>query len=272
VNRYLQLTAGLRFERFDLRFHNNRTAENLRRPDNLLSPRAGIVFKPAAALSLYTSYGVSRLPSSGDQFSSLTTITQQVKPETFTNYEAGIKWDVRADLSITAAVFRLNRTNTRSTDPNDPTRIVQTGSQRTNGFEVGWNGRVTRAWRVAGGYSWQNAFVTSATVSARAGAQVAQTPHHTFSFWNNYQLTSRLGAGLGLLNRTDMWAAIDNTVTLPGYVRADAAAFYALGEHARLQVNCENLLGRRYFINADGNNNISFGAPRTLRAGLIFRF
>ena len=33
--------------------------------------------------------------------------------------------------------YRLNRTNTRSTDPNDPTRIVQTGSQRTNGYELG---------------------------------------------------------------------------------------------------------------------------------------
>ena len=44
-------------------------------------------------------------------------------------------------------------------DPNDPTSIVQTGSQRTNGFEIGLNGNVTRA-EVTGGYAYQDAFIT----------------------------------------------------------------------------------------------------------------
>src|SRR6185503_10234148 len=106
---------------------------------------------------------------------------------------------------------------TRSTDPNDPTRIVQTGSQRTKGYEVGVNGRVTQSWRMAGGYAYQDAFVTSATAAARAGAEVAQVPRHTFSLWNNYQLHPRVGAGLGIIHRADMFAAIDDTVVLPGY-------------------------------------------------------
>src|SRR5207253_6073196 len=135
------------------------------------------------------------------------------------------------------AVYRLDRTNTRSTDPNDPTRIVQTGSQRTNGVEIGANGSITRAWKIAGGYAHQDAFVTSATTAARAGAQVAQVPHNTFSLWNNYQVLPRLGVGLGVLNRTDMYAAIDNTVVLPGYTRADAAVFFSVTEKIRLQAN-----------------------------------
>src|SRR5262249_56200572 len=129
------------------------------------------------------------------QLYSLTTITQQVKPEKFNNYEAGVKWDVNRFLALTTAVFRLDRTNTRSIDPNDPTRIVQTGSQRTNGFEFGLSGSVTRDWGIAGGYAYQDSFVTGATTAARAGAQVAQVPHHNFSLWNNYQIISRLGAG-----------------------------------------------------------------------------
>ena len=187
LSRHVQVVAGLRFDHFDLQYHNNRNGDTLARPDNLVSPRAGLVFKPVAPLSLYGSYSVSYLPSSGDQFSSLTTITQQVEPEKFNNYEVGAKWDVRPDLSLTTAVYRLDRTNTRSTDPNDPTRIVQTGSQRTNGYELGANGHLTPAWSVAGGYAYQDAFVTSATTAARAGAQVAQVPHHTLSLWNNYQ-------------------------------------------------------------------------------------
>lgn len=272
ISRFVQVVAGMRFDRFDLQYHNNRNGENLRRVDNLVSPRVGVIFKPVIPLSIYGNYSVSHLPSSGDQFSSLTTITQQVKPEKFNNYEFGVKWDIRRSLAFTTAVYRLDRKNTRATDPNDPTRIVQTGSQRTNGYEIGLNGVITRAWRLAGGYAYQDAFITSATTAARAGAQVAQVPHHSFSLWNNYQISSRLAAGLGVINREDMFAAVDNTVTLSGYVRADAAVYFALTERLRLQANIENLFDRKYYINADGNNNITPGSSRAIRVALTARF
>jgi catecholate siderophore receptor len=134
------------------------------------------------------------------------------------------------------------------------------------------NGSITRAWRIAGGYAYQDAFITSATTTARTGAQVAQVPHHNFSLWNNYQILSRLGAGLGLIHRSDMFAAVDNTVILPGYTRADAAVFISLTERVRLQANVENLFDKKYYINADGNNNISPGASRAVRVGLTARF
>jgi len=272
VSRRVQAVAGLRFDRFDLQYHNNRNSEDLRRVDNFVSPRVGVIFKPVTPLSIYGNYSVSYLPSSGDQFSSLTAITQQVKPEKFNNYEVGVKWDIRRSLAFTTAAYRLDRTNTRAIDPNDPTRIVQTGSQRNNGYEIGLNGGITRAWRLAGGYAYQHAFITSPTTAARAGAQVAQVPHHSFSLWNNYQISSKLAGGLGVIHRSDMFAAVDDTVTLPGYVRADAAVYFALTERLRLQANVENLFDRRYYINADGNNNISPGSTRAFRVALTARF
>jgi len=272
LSQHVQVVGGLRFDRFDLTYHNNRNGDTLSRPDNLVSPRAGIIFKPIGAASIYGSYGVSYLPSSGDQFSSLTTITEQVKPEQFENYEIGAKWDARPNLSVTTALYRLNRTNTRSTDPNDPTRIVQTGSQRTNGYELGVNGHVNGAWTIAGGYAYQNALVTSATTAAPAGAQVGQVPHHTVSLWNNYRVHPRVSTALGLLYRSDMFATIDNSVTLPGYARVDAAAFVTLTRQLRLQLNVENVFDKTYFINADSNTNISPGFPRAVRMGLAANF
>lgn len=271
-SRYIQVIAGIRFDYFDLQFHNNRTGANLRRIDRLVSPRVGIVYKPVEPLSIYGNYSVSYLPSSGDQFSSLTSITQQVKPEKFNNYELGAKWDLRRSLSLTVAAYRLDRTNTRAVDPNDPTRILQTGSQRTNGYEISLTGSVTRKWRIAGGYANQDAFITRATTAAPAGAQVAQVPHHTFSLWNSYQLLPKLGVGLGIVQRSDMYAAIDNSVRLPGYTKADVVVYYSLSEKWRLQANMENLFNQKYYINADGNNNISPGRPRGLRVGLTTRF
>lgn len=272
VSRHVQVIAGVRYDYFDLKYHNNRNGDNLGRIDNLVSPRLGLVVKPVTELSLYGSYSVSYLPSAGDQFSSLTNITQQVKPEKFTNYEFGVKWDVRRFLSLTTAVYQLNRTNTRSTDPNDLSRIIQTGSQRTNGLEIGVNGNITRTWSVAGGYAYQDAFITSATTAAIAGKKAGQVPHHTFSLWNKYQIIPKLSAGLGIIRRSDMFATVDNSVVLPGYTRADAAIFYSFDEHWRLQANFENLFNQRYYVNADSNTNISPGAPRGARVGLTARF
>lgn len=272
LSRFVQLIGGVRFDRFNLKFHNNRNNDNRQRQDNIVSPRAGVVVKPITALSLYANYSVAYLPSSGDQFGSLDATTETLKPEKFTNYEAGIKWDVRRYLSITSAVYRLNRTNTRSVDPNNPSVILQTGSQRTNGFEWGVNGSLTRAWNVAGGYAYQDAFISSPTSTARLGAQIALVPHHTFSLWNNYRILPRLSAGLGIIHQADMWAGVDNTVRIPSFTRADAALYYSLTEKLRLQANVENLTDNNYFVSAHSNNNITPGFARALRIGLTARF
>jgi catecholate siderophore receptor len=272
LSSHLQLVGGLRFDRFDLTYHNNRNGDTIGRVDDPVSPRAGLIYKPVEPVSVYGSYTVSYLPSSGDQFSSLTVVTEQLEPEKFDSYELGVKWDVHSGLAVTGAVYRLDRTNTRSTDPNDPTRIVQTGSQRTNGVELGVTGRVTRSWRIAGGYAYQDAYVTSATAAASEGARVAQVPRHTLSLWNHYQVLPRLGAALGVIYRTDMFAAIDDTVTLPGFTRVDLAAYYAITRDVRVQANLENALDRKYWLNADSNTNLSPGFPRTLRVALTAGF
>lgn len=268
----IQLLGGLRFDRFDLRYHSNRSGETRARADHLVSPRAAITFKPVIPLSIYGSYSVSYLPGSGDQFASLTSVTQQLEPERFNNYEIGLKWDLLPGLSVTSAAYRLDRLNTRATDPNDPTRIVQTGSQRTNGFELGLNGRVTRAWRIAGGYAFQDAFVTRATTAAREGAIVAQVPRHTLSLWNNYQVHRRVAASLGLIHSSDSFAAVDNTVILPAYTRIDAATYISITKRLRLQANVENLFDEEYFPNANNNTNITPGSPRVLRVAMAVGF
>ncbi len=158
LTRHIQFVAGIRYDYFDIDFQNKRTQEFLNSSNNLVSPRLGLVIKPVSQVSLYGSYSVTYLPSSGDQFSSLTASTQTLKPEKFSNYEAGVKMDLTRRLSLTSALYRLNRTNTTARDPNNPARIVQTGSQRTNGVELSLNGNVTDNWRVVGGSSRQDAF------------------------------------------------------------------------------------------------------------------
>ncbi|HEX7981374.1 MAG TPA: TonB-dependent siderophore receptor, partial [Gemmatimonadaceae bacterium] len=267
-----QAIAGVRVDAFTVRFHNNRNGQDLHRFDRLVSPRAGLIFKPVEPASLYASYSVSHLPSSGDQFSSLTATTQTLEPERFRNLEVGAKWDVHSSLSLSGALFQLDRSNSSAPDPANPERTVQTGAQRTTGYELGASGEITSAWQIVGGFSSQTARIRSRTTPAVAGATVPLVPRSTVSLWNRVQLAPAIGAGLGAIHQERMYAAIDNTVTLPAFTRWDGALFVALPHRTRAQLNVENLLDTRYYATSQGNNNIMPGASRTLRLSLSADF
>lgn len=277
LTQHIQAIVGVRVERFKVDYENfnveaGQPTQTLSRTDDMVSPRAGLVIKPVEPISFYGSYSISHLPSSGDQFSSLNATTGTLEPERFTNYEVGAKWDVRPELSLTAAAYRLDRTNTRATDPNDPSRTVQTGEQRTTGWELGVTGRPLDRWEIVGGFASQRATITSTTASAPEGRTVPLVPASTVSLWNKVRVTDRISAGVGVTHQGKSYAAIDNTVTLPAFTRADAALYLRVLGETRLQVNVENLLDETYFPTSHGNNNIQPGAPRSVRVGMVAAF
>ncbi|MEJ7747265.1 MAG: TonB-dependent siderophore receptor, partial [Luteimonas sp.] len=176
-----QAIVGVRYDRFDVDFtdlRNGVSAANreLSSTDNLWSPRAGLVYKPLDNVSLYASYGVTYLPRSGEQLSSLTPNAQSLEPEEFRNYEIGAKWDIRPDLTANAAVYRLNRSNAAVVDPVEPNRLILlTGdSQRVEGFELSLAGKLTDAWQVIGSYAWQDGRTTQSVSTTPAGRVLAQ--------------------------------------------------------------------------------------------------
>ena len=75
-----------------------------------------------------------------------------------------------------------------------------------------------------------------------------------------------------MVYRSAMFAAIDNTVTLPGFTEVEAAAYLSLTHDLRLQLNVDNLFNAKYYANADSNTNISPGSPRAARIGVVARF
>jgi catecholate siderophore receptor len=267
----LEIVAGLRFDRFEIDAVNLNNNAEFSRTDELVSPRLGVIVRPTDDLSLYASYSRSYLPSAGDQFTSLDLTASALEPERFDNYELGAKWELFDGLLATLAVYRLDRTNTRALAP-DGKSIVQTGAQRSRGLEVGLERQLSNRWQISAGYALQDAEITEATAAAPAGRNVPFVPRHQFSLWNRYDVSERLGVGLGVVARSAMFASISNAVRLPGYVRADAALFYELADGIEAQVNVENLFGRDYFSTAHSDNNIAPGAPRTARATVRFTF
>jgi catecholate siderophore receptor len=154
---HFQAVLGLRYDQFEVDFRNNRTSERLSSDDDLVSPRVGLIYKPTEPVSLYASYTVTYLPRSGAQMSSLNASNQALDPEEFDNYEVGAKWDVWPELSLSAAVYQLDRTNVAIPDPLDPSVSILVDGQETRGIELGIAGQVTEAWSVFGGYACRTA-------------------------------------------------------------------------------------------------------------------
>jgi catecholate siderophore receptor len=271
---WLEVVAGMRFDSFNLHVDDLRRLDpgQSSRRDKLWSPRLGLILKPTNDLSFYASYSRSFLPQSGDQFSSLDADRASLKPERFDNYEVGAKWEILDGLLATAALYQLDRSNTRASDPLDPTRTVLTGKQRSRGLELGLERSVTSRWLISAGYALQDAEITETTSAAPAGRKVPLVPRHSFSLWNRYDVTKQLGVGVGVIARSRSYASISNAVKLPGYTRVDAAMFYTLPNGLEAQLNAENLLGAHYFPSASNDNNIAPGAPRTVKATLGYRF
>ena len=270
---WLEIVAGLRFDSFDVSVNDVRpNVPTFSRRDKLWSPRLGVILKPQDNLSIYGSFTRSYLPQSGDQFSSLTNVTEGLKPERFDNYEIGAKWELLDGLLATAAIYQLDRTNTRAVDPNDPSRTVLTGAQRSKGLELGLERSVTSRWLVSAGYALQKAEITKTTTAAPKGRDVPLVPRHSFSIWNRYDFSNSMGVGLGLIARSKSYASLSNAVKLPAYARLDAAFYYELPGGFEAQLNLENLLGANYYPSAHNDNNIGPGAPRTFKASVGYKF
>lgn len=272
IGEHVDIVGGLRYDRFEIAGRNLRTASPFARTDEKWSPRVGLILKPNTALSLYASYSRSFLPRSGDQFISLDATSQNLAPEQFTNYEVGAKWDVKPGLALTATLFQLDRTNTTTPDPANPTLTILAGKTRTRGAELGLAGKVTSRWQVSGGYTWQDGHLKGANT-----IRTAQVPRHQFALWNRYDVSRVAGLGLGVIHQSSQWAALHNpgvsTATrLPAFTRVDAALFIRASDRLELQANVENLLDETYFADAHNNNNISVGAPITARFTASVKF
>jgi len=225
-----QIVAGLRYDRFDISGVDQQANPDrpFARVDDKVSPRLGLIYKPQPNVSIYGSYSQSFLPRSGDQFLTLSTTQQNLEPEEFTNHEIGAKWDIRPNFNLTAALFRLDRTNATTPDPLNPTVTIKVDETRTEGVEMSLTGRVRPDWQMSGGYSWLDA-----RLQGNDAVRLAQTPRQQFSLWNRFDLSRRLGLGLGVIHQSSQFAAIRTSAAatrLPAFTRVDAAVFYRVSD------------------------------------------
>lgn len=268
IGEHIELVGGVRWDRFDLDTENLREGGEADRVDEKFSPRLGLIVKPTPDLSLYGSYSQSFLPQAGDQFFILSQDDTQFDPEKFTNYEIGAKWAPLDKVLISAAIFRLERSNIQAPSPADPTLTVLAGESRAEGFELGAVGEIADFWKANLGYTYLDGKLLNENAFGDAGQRLQQLPRHAISAWNRFDLNDRIGLGLGVIHQSEQFASFSNDVVLPSYWRVDAAAFYTVSEKMSVQLNIENLFDETYYPSAHGDNNIQPADPFSARIGV----
>lgn len=268
----LDLVLGARYDRFDFEVDvldvNGNLTDRRSQVDEEITPRLGLVFKPRENISLYASYSQTFLPQSGEQFASVGGNNLDLDPDEFINLEAGVKWDFNPRMSFTAAIFDLQQ-DAKETDGMGNLFDVE---QNVYGFEAQFLAQLTDAWFLSAGYSYLDGEITDETDPSVDGNRPRELPEHSFSVWNRYQLTEKLGLGLGVIYQDATYITEDNDTELPSYVRVDAAAYYEINENLRLQLNIENLLDEDYYPHAHGDHQVTVGAPIHARLALTGRF
>ncbi|HEX7792677.1 MAG TPA: TonB-dependent siderophore receptor [Afipia sp.] len=278
ITRWLQLIAGVRYDRFDLTALDENTNISRARVDEKLSPQGAIIVKPLDNLSIYGAYSISYLPASGDQFSAFNNGTVITDPQKFENTEVGVKWNINSRLQYTAALYNLDRTNQPIPDPvRGSPYVLPNGATKVRGFETALTGYVSNEWQATLGYAYTDARIAkdltpAAALPVVAGNRVQLVPYNQLSLWNKYQINEKWGVGLGIIYFSDSFASSDDTVRLPGFVRVDGGLYYKHDATWSAQLTVQNLFDKGYWASADGNNNLSPGQPRTFRVSATARF
>ena len=275
--------VGARYDVFGQETTFDRKLATLSRTDKKFSPRAGLVWQPSDVVSYYVSYSKSFQPSA--EAFALAANNTGAEPEITENKEIGVKLDLLdGRMNVTGALFNLERTNIKNTDPANPGRQINVGTQRTNGLELTANGRLPGRWDVSTGYAWLDGRMTKSLATttstqlptaaiAAQGKVPALTPRNSAFLWAMKDLGHGLRVGGGVNYVGARFTSLTNLVTLPGYTTLDAALQYTLGQWD-VDVNIKNLANRKYYVSAHGSNDnlILPGSPRAVQVTLRTRF
>ena len=266
---------GVRYDVFDQEYADDLTNKELSRTDTTWSPRVGLVYQPDHVQSYYVSVSRSYQPSA--EMFALSTTNQDLEPEETTNFEIGGKWDLLDNrLALTAALFRLERTNMKTTDPANPTKLVLAGEQRTDGLELTASGQLSEKWQVYAGYAYLDAEITKSNSRTNGIANEGQTPtltpRHSANLWLVRSLTQEWRVGMGANYVDDRYTALDNQVVMPAYTTVDAALLYNQPKWD-MALRLRNVFDKDYYASAHGSVDlITPGAPRTLELSTNYRF
>lgn len=273
IGKRWEVTGGARFDRLEADYESG--SDSFSRTDDMLSWRAALVYKPVEIGSIYAGYGTAFNPSIDGSVGAfaLTEANQSLDPEETGTFELGTKWDLLDErLSLSAAVFRTDKTNARTVDPTDPDAItVLDGEQRVEGFEVGLAGKITESWSIFGGYTYLSSEIRDSRNPEEIGKELSNTPENSLSLWTTLDLPGRVQVGAGAQYVGSRFNNNLNQREAPDFWTFDAMASWQITDNFSVRLNVYNLSDERYIDRLSGGHFVpGAGRSASLTASLSF--
>lgn len=278
-----QFVGGIRWDQFSVEGQNVNTGVTpnvfvpIDRTDKIVSGRAALVFKPLEIASLYASFGTSANPSLEGLLYSPADV--RVDPEKSRTFEAGTKWDLlNGRLLLSGAVFRVEKTDARTPDLNNPGAFTLDGDVRLDGVEFSATGNITENWQIFSGYTLLDSEIVRSTAFTivnnvrfdEQGKELVNTPRNSFNLWTTYRF-DRFFFGGGPRFVGGRFGNNINTRLVESYWVADAMMSVRINKHFDLRVNANNI-GDKYYIDRIGGGHIIPGAGRVVLVSTGFNF
>ena len=268
----LHALLGVRVENLGLVSTDYRTGRTTSLQDTVATPRFGLSYDLTDVVTVYGSYGRSFLPNTGTDRSGRPFAFQQGE-----GYEAGAKLSLLdGQLSATAAVFDIRRTNVLTVDPVDPNFSVAAGEVRSRGFDLTVAGYLAPGWRMIGTYTHADAAVTRDN-TLPVGTRIANIPADTLALQSVYEFQGAelrglgLGGGVTYVGARQAGTAL-STFRLPEYTVFNLISYYWITPEVRVYLNVDNVLDTTYYDRAFQNRYATPGTPRTIMGGIAARF
>ncbi|MFJ2986332.1 TonB-dependent siderophore receptor [Collimonas sp. NPDC087041] len=274
-----QLIAGARQVWVNERALDNTGAATRTTDKTLLLPQVALVYKPQADLSLYTSY--SKGLTMGGQAPWWTENAYAFLPPTVSRQiEAGVKYDWRDQLSLSAAVFQMTKPYEYPKPDENGFTYTQQGTETHKGIELSAAGQVSKQLRLTASLAFIQAQANDTGTPAYDGHQVINVPRWRAAVYAAYALPNVTGLSLlgGWQYSASKAATREGDVSVPAYSLFNAGLRYKTswsGHPTTIRLSVDNLFDKRYWKDVGeyiGDGYLHLGAPRTARLSLQYDF
>ncbi|HWV60116.1 MAG TPA: TonB-dependent siderophore receptor [Sphingopyxis sp.] len=235
--------------------------------DNATTFRAGIIGEIGAGFSPFFSYTESFLPVAGSIQDINGDPISPYRPQTGTQYEAGVKWQPNINTLVTATVFKIRERNRVLYGAGNSTS--QSGVLNTKGFEIEASHTLPGNFELLANYGY-------AKLKSETNTSLDYMPRHTASLWSTKtfglpdEAQLRLGGGVVYSGKSVSTSPVWSIVT-PSRTTVDALAEISWNNW-RFAVNATNLLNNKYFASCLARGDCFVGAPRNVMGTVGYRF
>ncbi|UOD31381.1 TonB-dependent siderophore receptor [Massilia violaceinigra] len=258
---------GVRYDSADQTVANNRLKTGSAQSLGATSPRAGLVYQPTRALSLYATAARAYRPNSG-----ISIDNSAFEAEKSQSYELGAKFDaLDGKLSSTVALYKIDKKNVLTTNPANADFAIPAGEVGSRGLELDVSGAVARDLQLSAAYAYTDATVTKGDKTIITGSRFPNVARHSanvllVSSFKVGDAAASVGGGASYVGKRMGDVAASSSFALPAYTTVKLVAAYTPYRKLRIALNIDNLFNKAYYTSS---YNQVWVAPGTERAATL---